>query len=1132
MPFFATEGQTLSAPIPCDGACAFVEIPASIFVPGAQGWDQVLELEEYSLMMQLWLFWIEILRSIDAHVVLETLVTNEFEGLHESKMSRLVHVVGYRLWAVMSPTQLTTLLKQITVTIANNVADDPITEDRTKRRRVEPPLVVPLFKQNVKTKAHLLRLVRLYHSGLGAPITDLAFTQTPNQWDEGAVGTKTLVDHFDMNLQFKRTSYHERAALSDLYKMQHDPTNYIHIDSTGCPVFFPSASIRTTGIIRAFQLGGGGFLEASSQDLLSYMLPQMAPTTAELRSKLERCLSAVGSFVSLRNKTREELIRTADSTDPGMFSDPHDFSAITAHDTLGQSRDLVSMGIEEIARAYPTAQELHDRNAVRLRYLTKTHNVKGTAKFFKDMVNNIHLVFSGNAVDGIPLVLGELHNESRDLYEMIHGEERWLRKAKAIFTINKKRRGYTGMSNMLNKLFVLSRESLLLMPQQQMVFILMVLRSFTTTRHLEVICTMILLAGKPDTGKSHAMNTFMQCCAQSLIVREGSTSELAGTDGNNDSDLRIRITDEYRRTQQSGGEAKDSGSGTRTKNEQQRMSGGCVYHGRLVRDPTTGEYSTVNTKTVQRLLEYAGTNMPQDITPAMASRMTMIPVTSSNSDTISKTLRSGGMASSMVSDEDVAEDMQACKQALRLLSSLQIRTTAPEAFGALPSLDTTCFRIFLAIVEQQLGKDALATRRKNDLLRLAHAIKVWNDTTLWHSRGLADRFDHDDVVELQWIASRQFLRMEEIVVAYSLLEQTRSLDAFIEEIMMTLKLSVLVVNGEMADTDEYYLSEFTRDRDLMRRVDRGHSQLGDGICSKCIAVMQMGSTNKLPNIERIKDHEGLDRIAFHKEWLCSVNTPLEDAIILVLQRLISEKSQHVMVDYDTETRYVFSAAVRKTFVNPMGADVIPFPELVGEPKAAIRHAFIMLENRRVGGKPLVSAPLNIDTAKFVDEGHNGAEPCTVHRGRYKIVRKTSGLVIEPQLFEKAKKSSVNIDIIRTALLVAGGYNTGESRVFIGMDPTQAPDDLSDNFVCLEPADTTSITIPNMYYRHKTLDRVIYGGADGLSLAASPEHFPADQPSVTFDETSQIERSARERAMAKIALAPEIAEIFLTADVDH
>jgi hypothetical protein len=105
----------------------------------------------------------------------------------------------------------------------------------------------------------------------------------------------------------------------------------------------------------------------------------------------------------------------------------------------------------------------------------------------------------------------------------------------------------------------------------------------------------------------------------------------------------------------------------------------------------------------------------------------------------------------------VAEDAHACKLALKMLSSLQIRTTALEVFGGLPPMDTTCVRVFIAILEKMLGVDAMQTRRKNDLARLARAIKIWNDSAIWHCRGLGKLFDYDITVE--WCNARHCLRV-------------------------------------------------------------------------------------------------------------------------------------------------------------------------------------------------------------------------------------------------------------------------------------------------------------------------------------------------------------------------------------
>jgi len=643
------------------------------------------------------------------------------------------------------------------------------------------------------------------------------------------------------------------------------------------------------------------------------------------------------------------------------------------------------------------------------------------------------------------------------------------------------------------------------------------------TSHLTVTGTIIILCGRPETGKSHAMNMLAECVAQCLIIREGSSSELAGTDGNHDSDLRIKITDENRSTR---ADAKDSSSGTKDLNEQSAYGEGLIYHTRLLRDPSTGKYHTAKTVTATRHMDFSGTNMPQNIPSAKASRACIIPVTSLNS--ASSQLRSGAIASSMASDIKVAEDGHACKLALKMLSSLQIRTTALEVFGGLPPMDTTCIRVFIAILEKMLGVDAMQTRRKNDLARLARAIKIWNDTSLWHCQGLGKQFDYDITVEYMFLASRQYIRMEEVIVAYVMLEQTRSMSAYMREIMMTLKLNVLIVDGEMAQTDDYYFSSYSRDQDVIARLVSAHPQLGDGVVLKCFTTMRMGCTNKLPNIDRVKNHEGVEQIAFNKEWLGTVNTPVEDAILLSLQRLIDEKSMYVTRDYETESLYVFSARVRSSLANPVSAEAMRFPELLGESKHAIKHAFSMLESRRLADNTLCfnRSMQSYDGLKLVDAGFPGAVPSDIYAGRYKVSKAISApLVIHPSLFELKTPASVSVDLIKTALIIAGGYDNGE-RIFAGIDPAQPGDDLVDNFVLVEPDEKAEVTVNNMYYRHGSMVEVVYGGEEGLELATNSDIFPEGEREVTFNEESHIERIVREKALAQVPLSDEMRAAFV------
>lgn len=75
-----------------------VEITEEVFTPGSRRWKDVVDHEEHRQVMQLFLFTLGVCIDTRAKVVLETVVTEEFEKVHAKHLTSLVPVLGYRLW--------------------------------------------------------------------------------------------------------------------------------------------------------------------------------------------------------------------------------------------------------------------------------------------------------------------------------------------------------------------------------------------------------------------------------------------------------------------------------------------------------------------------------------------------------------------------------------------------------------------------------------------------------------------------------------------------------------------------------------------------------------------------------------------------------------------------------------------------------------------------------------------------------------------------------------------------------------------------------------------------------------------------------------------------------------------------
>lgn len=247
--------QAFTKPIVCDGVCSFVEIPAALFVPGANRWDQTLNSDEYNGMMRLFMFWLSALHRIAANVVLETV------------MKTTGDVFSYRLWFAGGEREATLLTRQIAI----HIAEANCSYKKAKKNM-----------DAVRTKGDLLALLRLYYNYTQRDTNDISFAY------EGRYDKTTVIGYFDAETQMSNAEYAARGAGVVPSQMRIDA--YLGTNECDEPIFKP----EPTEEIRYFRLGLGGFLEDGPDELFNYCLPFMVPSPAMVLAKTVHAKSAVG----------------------------------------------------------------------------------------------------------------------------------------------------------------------------------------------------------------------------------------------------------------------------------------------------------------------------------------------------------------------------------------------------------------------------------------------------------------------------------------------------------------------------------------------------------------------------------------------------------------------------------------------------------------------------------------------------------------------------------------------------------------------------------------------------------------------------------------------------------------------
>jgi hypothetical protein len=1127
------ESQQLKDKLPCDGALLVVEITEHVFVPGAKRWKEIVDLEEHRRIVQLFLFVLGVCIDTMSSVCLETIVTTSFNG----RISRDTRVLGYRLWVPLKWTKEVEVFGRAVTSSVSPIPADDSSNLYNKRRRIvkEEEEVEPVVHLRRVTSFHdLVRILRLYNGGRGniSQILPVGVERSGvDDWDDSegrSSGAPRFTDFIDAHRHFSSEAFTLRLECVDMYTTQRMLSSYLVDNPDGTHSFFPHDSIRRSGLLRHFRCGPGGFFERSAKELLGYMLPSYTVSVEEAREKIERVNAAIGIRSDLTGLDLEQL--------QSDYVDPHEYSAIVVSD-----EDLVDGDIGQssyhriISQNYHIISSLHSSNTPRFENAAVLGHEE-LRRFMTRVVGDLKLMFTGRTNDGIPKVYPRLYKESNILLaEMTRPTDKpHVVMARRMFYARKRNHEFTGLSWLFIRDITGGRKCLNFMIQQQCVYTLLYNQHFSATLNSIEVSAFTILAGPSDTGKSWAMKEFTRGIANSLSRTEDSKSDQAST-VDDSGDLMIVVQDEYKGTTDGTDNSDD-----RTKNEQSRISNGVCIRRRWNRNIRTGKAEVETAIGIERTGFVCGTNALQRIPPAILSRATVIPVVSGNSRVHRDRMMDqmgNGVAAAIYNDPKVQCKLKAWQLSSKVLSSTQIHYSALDAVGALPHLRQDCFQLFKLLRLQCLDKsDTETSRDTTDLLRMATSIHIRDHLSIWYCRGLGEHFAFDKSIEALWYAWSNYLRMEEVILAMVQLESTRSLGAYIEEVIMMLKGSILTEEGEFLDNDEYWITKYTKRSTVLRELKARLSRFGDGLCEKVWAMVERSCTNDTPNIKTESFGErGIEHILILKRWVSATMTPVELAIIRALRR-ITAMGLICYREFEQEKYFVMDTTIRKSFRSPEAVDAIQHPELAPFTHQTIRNGFRMLEHRFSDNEPMIVMPADaVNAADYVSGPGEGVER-SVDGMRWKRRKKMFMVMMVHQslLDGSTIREESEIDkFFRNLLLIAGGY-TGK-RIFTGIDPVNPGSVVTDNCIFIKKGDKVSIRIKNPHRQTKAEDSILFGDDDGdgsldemLASKRSDTIFDPEKEFIVFDDASEIEKRVAGFAHSRVPLDPTVEGVFKEA----
>ena len=105
--------------------------------------------------------------------------------------------------------------------------------------------------------------------------------------------------------------------------------------------------------------------------------------------------------------------------------------------------------------------------------------------------------------------------------------------------------------------------------------------------------------------------------------------------------------------------------------------------------------------------------------------------------------------------------------------------------------------------------------------------RIFDLITTWHTRGLYKSFLGRPEVEIMWYSAGAYLTAESIVAAYTLLEQTSSIQHQFKRLAGYIKETIVVVNDYPLVQGEYYVSRMSKQEILIKHLKKHMTEEGE-----------------------------------------------------------------------------------------------------------------------------------------------------------------------------------------------------------------------------------------------------------------------------------------------------------------
>lgn len=971
--------------------------------------------------------------------VIETALESEATWFIETVRTTRNTIYSYRIWVLLEDHHNINSYRDFVM-----CASKKLTASRRKKRKREKKFdafdITPL---RIETVSDFIAAVQLYTVSGAIKNVDLSPIYHPN--------ANHLYDIFSPEANFTRHAH--QYGVDDVIETQRYVDAYLY-DVGINKMYRPPGVLIDVGDIREIPYN---FI-SRGRDIFDYYLPDVRPGNNE-----------------------QDIVRERICGSSGMHSfDANEFD-VTAYTTNDDNNDYIfDTSMERILHS--CYYVLHNvKTHFVSRFDTCIHTGGDITPILRDLVSEWKVLFSKN-VAGVPNVYTMLKEDFRKNVHMLRimvpglpAHDAYA--ANPIIRATREMFWNTGSSNMsscgnvLASIMIgLSRLSWLVPPQRNAGLFLFC----SAFEHIEdrVGESMeVVLCGPRGGGKSKIINEWADGMPPGIIVKNDGESSKVFTFFDPDKDMRFEVKDEM-----DDSLLKDVARRT-------QRSDGVSEHTRLV--IKDGDYKLEKTKKVGRVYTAGNTNYPEKFRGPEADRITWINVP------VCANIPKSKSASTMAATGDKVKLYRtAFSQYRRALVCLQCNYWSFHAMGAF-EYDESMTLAYKCIMNTYSELADLSPRQMATLKRLSLSIMVMDLCCQWYRTGVGLQHNFDLISEVMFYRANSVVRMEHVVAAAGILFNSTSNTKPMHGIENSLfgyietddKGNPIVPH----EFQSYYRLKI-RKSELLVSIQNENSDLGEGLVTKLLSKISKECTRGVSNIKFDVNDHNRDVVLIGREYACKLRSL---ATVAIIETLIAytKKYPDEYMESTCEEFVVFPSSVRCGIISERSKENNQmFPLLSKYTSGQITLAYSLLREREdVINRKKVKIVQEVSRGrihKFTEGGD------TIEREEYNYLQVHKSLLKHNQFTGSIDEAY--LDLFRTALSIAGGYNNKE--VVTGFNVG------CDDILTVKKEDGPCVVIDNPLYIN---DRGIGFLMDPGSLYNDPL-FPRTERQLTWTACSKIE----------------------------